>query len=124
MVTYKIVQPHHLNPNENLFGGALMSWMDEICAMHAWTYTEKNCVTRKVGEIEFKKPAVCGDRIKLQTEVVREGRTSIGIKVRVSRTNFEVKDESIAEAEFFFVAIDSQGRKVQWHTGKTDADEE
>ena len=52
--TRKWVKPEDLNPNQSLFGGRLLQWIDEEAALYAVIQLEnKKVVTKFISEINF-----------------------------------------------------------------------
>lgn len=113
--TTQMVLNENLNRHGSLFGGHLMAWMDLAAAIHAGKTMKKNCVTVLVNDIVFKTPAHLGDVIQLECWEVVRGRTSITIGVRVTKSNLEVDNVDIATSSFKFVAVDENGKSIEWH---------
>lgn len=79
--TRKWVKPEDLNPNETLFGGQLLAWIDEEVALYTIIQLENNrVVTKFMSEINFMSSAKQGDIIELGIDVVKFGRTSLTLK--------------------------------------------
>ena len=56
--TRKWVKPEDLNPNQSLFGGRLLQWIDEEAALYAVIQLEnKKIVTKFISEINFVSSA-------------------------------------------------------------------
>lgn len=109
----KLVMPEHLNPAGNLFGGTLMSWLDKTSAILAMQYTGLNCVTVAVDGLAFKKPVYLGEVVRLKAIVIKEGRTSLTVKVKAEARKATDPNSSYAEvcdSTFKFVAIDQNGK--------------
>ena len=82
--TRKIVKPGDLNPNDTLFGGRLLEWIDEEAALYAGIQLEnRRIVTEYMSEINFISSAVQGDIIEIGVDVVKFGRTSLILKCEV-----------------------------------------
>lgn len=79
--TRKWVKPEDLNPNESLFGGKLLAWIDEEAALYTIIQLENpRVVTKHMTEINFMSSAKQGDIIELGIEVIKFGRTSLVLK--------------------------------------------
>ena len=79
--TRKWVKPEDLNPNESLFGGKLLAWIDEEAALYTIIQLENpKVVTKHISEINFMSSAKQGDIIELGLEVIKFGKTSITLK--------------------------------------------
>tara|TARA_R100001015_G_C4612288_1_gene167795 strand:- start:495 stop:890 length:396 start_codon:yes stop_codon:yes gene_type:complete len=76
--TRKWVKPEDLNPNNNLFGGRLLQWIDEEAALYTMIQLEnKKIATKFMSEINFISSAKQGDIVELGIQVEKFGRTSI-----------------------------------------------
>lgn len=76
--TRKWVKPEDLNPNNTLFGGRLLQWIDEEAALYTIIQLgNSRVVTKYMSEINFVNSAEQGDVIELGIRVVKFGRTSI-----------------------------------------------
>jgi acyl-CoA thioesterase YciA len=76
--TRKWVKPEDLNPNETLYGGRLLEWIDEEAALYTIIQLEnKRIVTKYISEINFTSSAKQGDIIEIGMEVVKFGKSSI-----------------------------------------------
>lgn len=104
----KIIKPQDLNPNGTLFGGAVLSWIDEEAAIYVLCQLGKGrIVTKYMSEINFVSSAKLGDVIEIGMDTVKFGRTSITIKCEV-RTKFNL-NTIITIDEIVFVHIDEDG---------------
>ncbi|KAA1246464.1 acyl-CoA thioesterase [Aquimarina sp. RZ0] len=82
--TRKIVKPGDLNPNETLFGGRLLEWIDEEAALYAVIQLEsKRVVTKFMSEINFVSSAVQGDIVEIGMDVAKFGNSSLKLKCEV-----------------------------------------
>ncbi len=114
----KIVKPEHLNAANTLFGGTLVAWIDEACAMYAMCQMQtKRLVTLKISEMLFKKPARQGDILEFICTSGKVGNTSFTIDCKVMTKAIlpgEVPTE-IAHCEIIFVAVDENGRPEKFN---------
>uniref|UniRef100_UPI004049F4EC acyl-CoA thioesterase n=1 Tax=Flavobacterium sp. TaxID=239 RepID=UPI004049F4EC len=82
--TRKWVKPEDLNPNGSLFGGRLLSWIDEEAALYTIIQFENNrVVTKYISEINFLSSAKQGDIIEIGMQVVKFGKSLIVLKCEV-----------------------------------------
>ena len=87
--TRKLIKPEDLNAGGSLFGGTLLSWIDEEAAIYVMCQLEtKNIVTKYMSEINFVRPAHNGDIVEIGLETIAFGNTSITIKciARIKQT--------------------------------------
>lgn len=105
----KIIKPQDLNNNGTLFGGAVLSWIDEEAAIFvACQLGKKNIVTKYMSEINFVHSGELGDVIEIGMETVNFGTTSITVRCEV-RTKFSEKTIITIE-KIVFVHVDEYGR--------------
>lgn len=114
--TRKWVKPEDLNPNNTLFGGKLLAWIDEEAALYAINQLEnKKVVTKYMSEINFISSANQGDIIEIGLEPVKFGKTSITLRC-VVRNKMTWK-EIISIESIVMVNLDDAGKPaVHGHT--------
>ncbi|MBI3395610.1 MAG: acyl-CoA thioesterase [Spirochaetia bacterium] len=82
-VTRHIVMEKDLNAFGNLFGGALLAWMDEASALYVM---EKigyaDFVTVSLDDVDFHAPGHRGDAIVISARVLKTGSSSITLQTR------------------------------------------
>lgn len=95
----------------NLFGGILMSWLDEAAAAYATEYCyTPNMVTVKVGELIFKRPLKSGQHVRIYGEVVDLGRTSVTLNLEARKYSlYNAEETVVCTTTFTFVRIDDDG---------------
>lgn len=82
--TRKWVKPQDLNPNASLFGGRLLEWIDEECALYSIIQLENpRVVTKFMSEINFRSSAVQGDIVEIGIDVVKFGKSSLSLRCEV-----------------------------------------
>jgi acyl-CoA hydrolase len=121
----RLVMYSDLNAAGRLFGGRLMAWMDEACAMAAMrTMQTKRIVTKKFGEVIFEAPGLLGDYVEIWCRPERLGVTSLTLVCRVlARSIAPEHVEQICRSTVVYVAIDEHGRPAPWRAahGRTCA---
>jgi len=109
--TRKLIKPEDLNGRNTLFGGRLMSWIDEECAIYcACQMKTHQIVTKYISEMNFMSPAYQGDMIEIGVETVCVGRTSLTLSAVVR--NKDTKENLIQVDRLVFVSVDAAGRPV------------
>ena len=107
--TRKWVKPEDLNPNETLFGGRLLQWIDEEAVIYAIVQLEnKHVVTKYVSEINFISAPKQGDIIEIGILATEFGRTSITLKCEVR--NKMTRDPILTIDKLIFVNLDANGK--------------
>ena len=108
----KLVKPEDLNSRNTLFGGRLMAWIDEECAIYsACQMGISTIVTKYISELDFKAPAYQGDVIEIGVATTDIGRTSL--TVRCVARDKRTKREIISIDRIVFVAIGLNGRATR-----------
>lgn len=106
--TRKWIKPEDLNPNETLFGGSLLRWIDEEAAIYSIVQLGNHrAVTKYISEINFVSSARKGDIIELGITATSFGRTSITLRCEVRN---KITRKSILTIEkIVFVNLDENG---------------
>lgn len=108
-----VAMPADANPDGDIFGGWLLSQMDLAAGVIAQQEAKCRVVTIAIDAMSFKAPVRIGDRICCYVELLKVGRTSMSLKVRVWVTDKMSSDRrEVTEGVFTFVAID-EDRKPQ-----------
>lgn len=117
--TRKWIKPQDLNPNGTLFGGRLLEWIDEECALYSIVQLENpKTVTKYMSEIDFKSSAHQGDIVEIGIQVQKFGTASITLKCEVR--NKMTRETIITIEKIVMVALDKNG-KPKPH-GKTEVE--
>lgn len=105
----RFVKPEHLNPANTLFGGQLLSWIDEEAAIFAaCQMRSQSIVTKIISEINFMTPARQGDVIEFGLELISAGMTSITVRCEVRNKVSLLPVVSIDK--LIFVNVDEYGQ--------------
>ena len=109
-----VMMPRDTNSQGTIFGGVILSLMDQAAYVEALRQGPHRYVTVAFRAVEFHKPVLVGDVLSLYGETRSIGRTSITIHIRVyasRRSNPEEKVE-VTEGEIVFVAVDEEGEPI------------
>lgn len=108
--TRKLIKPGDLNGENTLFGGRLLEWLDEECAIYALCQLGDlvRLRTKIIGEIDFKAPAFQNNVIEIGVDVVKFGTTSITLKAEVR--NKSTKQTIVTIDKIVMVTVDSDGK--------------
>ncbi|HXV15116.1 MAG TPA: acyl-CoA thioesterase [Candidatus Krumholzibacteria bacterium] len=79
----KVVAPATTNLYDTLFGGTLLSWMDEVAFITATRFGRCPFVTVSIERIDFKHPIPAGTIVELIARVESVGRTSLKVRIDV-----------------------------------------
>jgi acyl-CoA thioesterase YciA len=106
-----IMMPRDTNPHGTIFGGLILSYIDQAGAIGARREVIRAggkppfLVTVAVNRVEFKQPLHVGDVVRFLTRLVRIGRTSITMQVNVE-VDRGTEVLQVTEAEVVYVGID------------------
>ena len=115
--TRKWVKPEDLNPNQTLFGGRLLQWIDEEAVIYAIVQLENpRVVTKFFSEINFISAPKQGDIIEIGIIATEFGRTSITMRCEVR--NKLSREPILQISKLVFVNVDENGHPVPH--GKTE----
>jgi len=107
----QIAMPADTNANGDIFGGWVMSQMDQAGGIAGVERARGRVVTVAVDGMIFHRPVKVGDVLCVYTEVTAVGRTSMKIRIEAWARRFRTDGrEKVTEAVFTFVAIDDEGR--------------
>ncbi|MDW3211535.1 MAG: hotdog domain-containing protein [Reichenbachiella sp.] len=115
--TRKWVKPEDLNPNQTLFGGKLLAWIDEEAALYGAIQLEnQKVVTKFMSEINFLSSARQGDIVEIGIEPIKFGRTSLELNCEVR--NKMTRETIITVERIVLVNIGTDGKPTPH--GKTE----
>jgi acyl-CoA hydrolase len=83
MTTVRIMMPTDGNILGNVFGGAIMRYMDEVAGIVALHHARKMVVTASIDRMDFYAPVYVGNLLVLKAAVNCVGRTSMEVGVRI-----------------------------------------
>ena len=106
-----IAMPADTNANGDIFGGWVLSQMDQAGGIAAVERARGRVVTIAVEAMTFIRPVRVGDVLCVYTSVGHIGRTSMKIHIEAWAQRFRTPlREKVTVATFTFVAIDEDGR--------------
>jgi acyl-CoA thioesterase YciA len=109
-----VMMPRDTNPMGTIFGGVLLSFIDQAGVVGAlWEirkagWPDPRLVTVAMNAVEFHEPVLVGDIVSFWTKVMRVGKTSIAVHV-VVETERDRQTVKLTQAEVVYVAIDETG---------------
>ncbi|WP_046227536.1 acyl-CoA thioesterase [Paenibacillus dauci] len=119
------VFPTDVNNHNTLFGGKLMSYIDDIASIAASKLCRVDTVTASTDSVDFLYPINPSDSVTLESFVTWTGRSSMEVFVKVIREDLKSGERNIAATAFLtFVAIGEGKRKVQVPTVVPETEEE
>ena len=107
-----LMMPRDTNQHGTIFGGVILSHMDQAGAEEARLHGAIHVVTVAMKEVVFHQPVFVGDLVSFYTELVRIGTTSVTVRVDVRAARSEARTEvvRVTEAEITYVNVDGNRR--------------
>lgn len=109
-----VMMPRDTNPHGTIFGGVILSYIDQAGAVGARHEIEiqgfpaQSLVTVAMEGVEFHETVFVGDTVSFWTDVCRLGKTSITMHITVE-TERDQKSRILTQADMTYVALDLQG---------------
>ncbi|MBI4231553.1 MAG: acyl-CoA thioesterase [Planctomycetes bacterium] len=109
-----ILLPRDTNERGTIFGGVLLSLIDQAGGIECHRHGDHKYVTVAMKEVVFHKPVYVGDLVSLYTTTKRVGTTSVSVGVRVEAVRRAVPHDRVrvTEAEAVYVAVDDKGHPI------------
>ncbi len=106
--------PKDTNAYGTIFGGVILSYIDQAAAIEAKRHGASFIVTVAMREVVFHEPVYVGDLVSFYTGLVRIGRTSITVSVEVFAQRGDGAGEivKVTNAEVTFVNLDEKRRPI------------
>ena len=102
----QILRQANINGANRLFGGHLITWMDEVAAVSARRYAEGPVTTACIENMRFLRPAHLNETLVVTGRVIFTGRTSMEVLVTAETEAYDATRILIADAHFILVALD------------------
>jgi acyl-CoA thioesterase YciA len=106
-----IAMPSDTNASGDIFGGWVLSQMDQAGGIAASESARGRVVTLAIQAMTFIRPVKVGDVLCVYTAIDGLGRTSIKVHIEAWARRFHTHHrEKVTDATFTFVAVDEAGR--------------
>ena len=114
LITTYICKAFDIGVHNNMFGGTIMSIIDDAAASYAAQIADTpNLVTIKFDGLVFKKPVNIGSILKIYGEVVKFGNTSVELYIEVRKHNVYTGEQSIVtHTNVTMVRVDEDGKSI------------
>ena len=113
LTTRVLAMPSDTNPSGDIFGGWVLSQMDNAAGICAGQRAQARVVTVAVDSMSFIRPVKVGDILGVYTYIESIGTTSVVVNVEawVRRSRIGNR-EKVTEGKFKFVALDEHGKST------------
>ena len=112
-----LMMPRDTNAHGTIFGGVILSYIDQAGAIEARRQGLQYMVTVSMDKVVFHEPVLVGDLVSFWTETLRIGTTSITTKVVVEaiRAGDPKHRVTVTEAHVVYVNLGKDGKKTPIH---------
>lgn len=110
-----VMMPSDTNPLGTIFGGIILSYIDQAGTVEARQHSNRNLVTVAMHEVKFIAPVFVGDLVSFYARTVKIGTTSITVRITVEARRGMAPHETVrvTQAEVVYVAIGRRGKPVR-----------
>jgi acyl-CoA thioesterase YciA len=107
-----LMMPRDTNAHGTIFGGVILSYVDQAGAIEARRQGCQLMVTVSMDKVVFHEPVFVGDLVSFWTETLRIGKTSITTKVVVEaiRAGDPTQRVIVTEASVVYVNVGADRR--------------
>ena len=108
------MMPRDTNAHGTIFGGVILSYIDQAGAIEARRQGLQFMVTVSMDKVVFHEPVHVGDLVSFWCETLRIGTTSITVRVVVEAMRGKNPNEKVlvTEAQVVYVNIDDTRKPV------------
>jgi acyl-CoA thioesterase YciA len=109
-----LMMPRDTNAHGTIFGGVILSYIDQAGAIEARRQGLQLMVTVSMDKVVFHEPVFVGDLVSFYTETLRIGNTSITTKVVVEaiRAGDPSQRVTVTEAQVVYVNLGEDRKKA------------
>ena len=102
-----LMMPRDTNAHGTIFGGVILSYIDQAGALEARRQGAANIVTVSMDKVVFHAPVHVGDLVSFWTETLRVGTSSITTRVVVHAQTGDGSGETVTvtEAQVVYVNL-------------------
>lgn len=87
-----VAMPRETNPYGTIFGGVILSQIDQAGFVEARRHADLDWVTASIDHVDFRAPVNVGDVVNYYSQTVRLGRTSVAVEVEVEAEKFHSRE--------------------------------
>ncbi len=109
-----VMMPRDTNVMGTIFGGVLLSYIDQAAFIGAREVAAHQYVTVAMDAVEFKQPVCVGDVVSFYAKPIHQGRSSLRMSVKVFAERYVEPGPrlQVTEAQVVMVAIDKDRKPI------------
>lgn len=114
LISTHICKASEIGIHSNMFGGNILSIIDEAAASYASQICDtQRVVTVKIDELVFKQPVKVGNILKVYGRVAEFGNTSVTLYIEVRKHNVYTGAQTVVtHTNIKLVRIDDEGNSL------------
>jgi acyl-CoA hydrolase len=106
-----IISPPDANNIGTIFGGKVMSYIDDVAGLSAMRHSRMVVVTASTDSVDFLLPLKIGQAINLESFVTWTNNTSMEVFVKVMGEDLKTGERFVSSTAFLtLVALDDEGK--------------
>lgn len=115
-----VMLPHQTNQFGTIFGGIILSYIDQAAFVEASKHGVHRWVTASVDKVDFRKPIYVGDIVRFSTRTVKTGTKSVTIEVSVEAQRADTQELlEVTHATVTMVSVGPDGRPIPFSSPPT-----
>lgn len=108
-----ITMPRDTNHYGTVFGGVVLSYIDQAGFIEARKHGTHRWVTVAMDRVDFQAPVGVGDVVNLHTKTLRTGTSSVTVEVQVVAERYSTgTNVDVTHATLTMVAVDEAGHPI------------
>ena len=117
-----VTMPRDTNQYGTIFGGVILSYLDQAGFVEARRHGVHRWVTVSVERVDFKAPVHLGDTVNFYGSTIRQGTTSVTVQIEVEAERYSsVQTVPVTAATLTLVAVDAAGKPIPFRSPPTVA---
>ena len=115
-----LMMPRDANVYGTIFGGILLSYIDQAGFIEARKHGNHRWVTVSIDKVDFKKPVFVGDVVRFYTTTHKTGNSSVVIEIIVEAERFETAArQEVTKAVMTMVSVNEVGNAIPFCSPST-----
>ncbi len=120
LVLRVMTMPRDTNHSGTVFGGVIMSYIDQAAYVHARSLGLHRWVTVMLERIEFVAPVYVGELVTLRAATISTGRSSVTIRILVDAERYSTgKQVRVTESIVKMVALGADHKSIAFTSPAT-----
>jgi acyl-CoA thioesterase YciA len=108
-----IMMPRDSNVYGTIFGGIILSYIDQSAFVEARRHGVHRWVTASVDRVDFRQPVYVGDVVRFNTCTSKTGTSSVVVDIKVEAERFDSGNHVIVtEATLTMVSVNDDGKAI------------